>query len=139
MSQVFRYSRTWKLIGFLAIFLSAIFPLLMYWNGEHFDARIVSAFVAMLFAGVWCHLYITRYELAVADEGFSIQRLWRAPFSASWSEIAIIRSPFGAHEVVFETNDQRKIKISVFFPGLAPLLAAASQKSPEASFTQRRA
>ena len=139
MNQVFRYPRTWQLIGFLAIILSAIFPLLMYWNGERFDARIVGGLVAMLLAGVWCHLDITRYVLAVDDGGFSVQRLGRAPFSATWSEIAVIRSPLGAQEVVFETNDHRRIKISVFFPGLTPLLAAASQKLPEASFTQQRA
>ena len=139
MSQVFRYPRTWRLIGFLAIFLSAVFPLLMYWNGERLDARIVAGLVAMLLAGLWCHLYITRYELALADEGFSIQRLGRETFSATWSEIAVIRSPVGAHEVLFETNDLRRIKIPVFFPGLAPLLAVARQKLPEASFTRRRA
>jgi hypothetical protein len=139
MNQVFRYPRTWQWIGFLAIFLSVVFPVLMYWNSERIDMRIIAGLIALAVAGVWSYLYVTRYELTLADEGFSVQRLWREPFSLAWREIAIVRSPLGAHEVSFETADRRRIKISVFFPGLPPLLAAARQRLPAASFSRRTA
>jgi hypothetical protein len=139
MNQVFRYPRVWQWIGFLAIFLSVVFPVLMYWNSERIDMLVIAGLIAMALAGAWSNLYVTRYELTLADEGFSVQRLWREPFSVAWPEIAIVRSPLLAKEVSFETADRRRIKISVFFPGLTPLLDTARQKLPEASFSRRTA
>ncbi|HXA15629.1 MAG TPA: hypothetical protein VN380_01460 [Thermoanaerobaculia bacterium] len=112
------------------------FPVLMYWNSERIDMLVIAGLIAMPLAGAWSYLYVTRYELTL-DEGFSVQRLWREPFSVAWREIAIVRSPLLAKEVSFETADRRRIKISVFFPGLTPLLDTARQKLPEASFSRR--
>jgi len=108
----------------------------MYWNSERIDMLVIAGLIAMPLAGAWSYLYVTRYELTL-DEGFSVQRLWREPFSVAWREIAIVRSPLLAKEVSFETADRRRIKISVFFPGLTPLLDTARQKLPEASFSRR--
>src|SRR5258708_29761471 len=117
METVFRYPRTWQWIGFLAIFLSVVFPLLMYWNNERSDARVIAGLLVMALLGVWCYLYFKRYEVTMSDEGFVVLRLWREPFTVAWREIVKVREPRGALEVEFEMSDNRKIKIDVFFPG----------------------
>lgn len=117
-------------------FLSVAFPLLMYWNNERFDPPIVIAFVAMALAGVWCHLYIKRYTLTLSSEGFVVHRLWREPFAVAWREIVKVRDPILTQEVVFEMSDRRRIKISVYFPGLEPILAVVHKKLPEVEWSR---
>jgi hypothetical protein len=111
--------------------LSVAFPLLMYWNNERFDEGIVILFLAMALLGVWCYLYFKRYTMTLSDEGFVVHRLWRPPFTTAWRDIVKIKNPLEAHEVEFEMTDRRKIKISVYFPGLEPLLTAARKKLSE--------
>ena len=118
------------------MFLSVAFPLLMYWNNERFDPPIVIALVAMALAGEWCYLYIKRYTLTLSDEGFVVHRLWREPFTVAWREIVKVRDPIVAQEVVFEMSDRRRIKISVYFPGLEPILAVVHEKLPQVEWSR---
>jgi hypothetical protein len=131
--QTYRYPATWQWIGYLAVFLSLVFPLLMYWNREAIDSTILVALAAMAVAGVWCVLHFRRYELALTEEGFVVHRLWREPFSATWAEIVAVRAPRGAQDVAFRRMDGRGIKVSVHFPGLQPVLdRAKATLSPSA-------
>lgn len=137
MNQIFRYSSTWQWIGFLAVFLAVVFPLLMYWNNETFDLAVVAGLIGMAVAGVWCVLYLRRYELVLGEEGFVVRRLWRAQFSATWPEIVSVRAPLGAQEVELEKSDGGRIKVSVYFPGLQPLLDEAKCQLPPSAWKKQ--
>jgi hypothetical protein len=136
VNQTFRYPPAWQWIGFLAVLLSLVFPLLMSWNSEAIDSSIVAALVGMAVAGVWCVLHFRRYELELGEDGFVIRRLWRAPFSATWQQIVSVRAPRGAQEVEFEKSDGARIKVSGHFPGLPVVLDRAKTELPPGAWAK---
>jgi hypothetical protein len=97
----------------------------MYWNNEKFDCEVISGLGAMALVGIWCVLYFRRYRVSLSEDGFVVERLWRKPFSIAWVELVKVRAPRGAQEVEFVAVGGRSIKISIYFPGVHPLLAGA--------------
>lgn len=130
--ESYRFGGVWRALGVTLIALAVAFPLLMYTNHETVDLQASLTCVAFVVLGVWCYVHFSRYRVNIGEEGFIVERFGRRPFDVSWRDVVSVRR--NEHEITFKTTDQRKIAISVYFPGLEALEAAYARYLPDVVF-----
>jgi len=114
------------------VFIFVALPILIVLDGDDLDLPLVSISFAFLPLGVWCYFYFRVYSVILEQEGFTVHQFARSPMRVEWRDIVTVASD--QNELVLSTNAGRKVKISVHFPGYAPIEAAVAANLPEALF-----
>jgi hypothetical protein len=130
--NTFRYGRAWQALGVATVFIFVALPILIVLDGDDLSFSLLSMSVGFVALGVWCYLHFRAYTVVLDQDGFTVHRFARAPMRVEWREIIAVASD--RNELVLATNVGRKVKISVHFPGYAPIEAAAVANLPGASF-----
>lgn len=101
-------------------------------NHEKIDGVVVGGDVVLAIAGLWCYAYYAKYEVVLADDGFTVRGLARKPESLASRDVRT--AAVDRDNMTFETTDQRKITISILSPGTLAIAEAATRNLPEAAF-----
>ena len=114
------------------IVLAILFPLFMVANNESIDLAVLLTCGGFALAGIWCCAYFSRYRVTLNEDGLTVDRLFRAPFSAAWRDVVSVS--IGAHEITLRTTDDRSIEISAHFPGYDAVETEAARRLPDTAF-----
>lgn len=130
--ETYRFGMAWRALGFTVVTVAIVLPLLMLANNEEVDVAVVLMSVGVALAGAWCYIHFASYKVTITDDGITLVRFGRRPAHLAWRDIVSVRT--NEHEIAFRAADQRKIAISVHFPGYEAIEGAVARNLPDVAF-----
>ncbi|MBN1398153.1 MAG: hypothetical protein JXA06_09015 [Bacteroidetes bacterium] len=103
-------------------------------NGEIVGFTI--AVILFLSFSILGYLKLTHDKIMATSDGIFADYLFRSTYSFYWKEISKVTYSNYGRQLIFETADKRKLKISILFKGFPILCQLAATKLPQSIYLE---